>query len=143
MFLDQISIRDLLSKRLHSSSEPLIVFNNVLRWALFQLDKTILEEMDDAKGADIPVAERSKMINKVRQEKIKDYTFSDISKYLDMVLDLVPWAEFSQHDFIQSVASADVLPKVSSQDHVKSFLISCLPGNAAIRLYLGDGGSCC
>ena len=112
MFLDQISIRELLSKRLHSSSEPLIVFNNVLRWALFQLDKTILEEMDGAKGADIPVAERSKMINKVRQEKIKDYTFSDISKYLDMVLDLVPWAEFSQHDFIQSVASADVLPKV-------------------------------
>ena len=49
--------------------------------------------MDDAKGADIPVAERSKMINKVRQEKIKDYTFSDISKYLDMVLDLVPWAQ--------------------------------------------------
>merc|ERR1712106_1095627 len=110
VFLDHISIRDLLSKRLHSSSEPLIVFNNVLRWALFQLDRTILEEMDDAKGADIPVAERSKMINKVRQEKIKDYTFSDISKYLDMVLDLVPWAEFSQHDFIQSVASADVLP---------------------------------
>ena len=143
MFLDQISIRDLLSKRLHSSSEPLIVFNNVLRWALFQLDKTILEEMDDAKGADIPVAERSKMINKVRQEKIKDYTFSDISKYLDMVLDLVPWAELSQHDFIQSVASADVLPKVRLQDHVKSVLLSYLPGNAAIRLYIGHGGSCC
>ena len=52
------------------------------------------------------------MINKIRQEKIKDYTFSDISKYLDMVLDLVPWAEFSQHDFLECVASADVLPKV-------------------------------
>lgn len=111
VFLDQHSVRELLGKRLHSSSEPLIVFNNVLRWALFQLDRTILEEMDDAKGADIPVTERSKMINKIRQEKIKDYTFSDISKYLDLVLDLVPWSEFSQHDFLDSVASADVLPK--------------------------------
>jgi len=111
VFLDQVSIRELLGKRLPSSSEPLIVFNNVLRWALFQLDRTLLEEMDDAKGADIPVAERSKMINKIRQEKVKDFTFSDISKYLDMVLDLVPWAEFSQHDFLDSVATADVLPK--------------------------------
>lgn len=111
VFLDQHSVRELLGKRLHSSSEPLIVFNNVLRWALFQLDRTILEEMDDAKGSDIPVSERSKMINKIRQEKIKDYTFSDISKYLDLVLDLVPWSEFSQHDFLESVASADVLPK--------------------------------
>ena len=89
------------------------MFNNVLRWALFQLDRTLLEEMDDAKGADIPVAERSKMINKIRQEKVKDFTFSDISKYLDMVLDLVPWSEFSQHDFLDSVATADVLPKVN------------------------------
>jgi len=111
VFLDQVSIRELLGKRLPSSSEPLIVFNNVLRWALFQLDRTLLEEMDDAKGADIPVAERSKMINKIRQEKVKDFTFSDISKYLDMVLDLVPWPEFSQHDFLDSVATADVLPK--------------------------------
>ena len=102
----------MLGKRLHSSSEPLIVFNNVLRWALFQLDRTILEEMDDAKGSDIPVTERSKMINKIRQEKIKDFTFSDISKYLDLVLDLVPWSEFSQHDFLGSVVSSDVLQKV-------------------------------
>jgi len=111
VFLDQLSIRELLGKRIHSSSEPLIVFNNVLRWALFQLDRTLLEEMDDAKGADIPVSERSKMINKIRQEKVKDYTFSDISKYLDIVLDLVPWSEFGQQDFLESVATADVLPK--------------------------------
>jgi len=111
VFLDQLSVREMLSKRLPGSSEPLIVFNNVLRWALFQLDRSLLEDVDDAKGSDIPVTERSKMINKIRQEKINDYTFSDISKYLDLVLDLVPWAEFSQHDFLASVASADVLPK--------------------------------
>jgi len=111
VFLDHISIREMLSKRLPGSSEPLIVFNNVLRWAIFQLDRTLLEEVDDIKGSDIPVTERSKLINKIRQEKIKEYTFSDISKYLDMVLDLVPWAEFSQFDFLEFVASADVLPK--------------------------------
>ena len=112
VFLDQQAVKELLGKRLAASSEPLIVFNNVLRWALFQLDRTILEEMDDAKGSDIPVFERSKVINKIRQEKIKDYTFADISKYLEMVLDLVPWSEFSQHDFLESVVSSDVLPKV-------------------------------
>ena len=40
------------------------------------------------------------MINNIRHDKIKDYSFSDISKYLDRVLDLVPWSEFSQQEFL-------------------------------------------
>ena len=65
-------------------------------------NRTLLEEFDGAKGADIPVSERSKLITKIKEEKVKDYTFSDVSKYLDMVLDLVPWNEMSQTDFIRN-----------------------------------------
>jgi len=111
VFLDQKSIRDLLGARIASSSEPLIIYNNLLRWSLFQLDRTLLEEFDGAKGADIPVSERSKLITKIKEEKVKDYTFSDVSKYLDMVLDLVPWNEMSQTDFISYVAKTNILPE--------------------------------
>ena len=34
----------------------------VVRWAIFQLDRTLLEEVDGCKGADIPVTERSELI---------------------------------------------------------------------------------
>ena len=36
-----------------------------------------------------------------RDEKVKDFTFADISKYLDIVLELVPWKEMSQSDFVR------------------------------------------
>ena len=102
VFLDHKSVRDLLKSREPHSSEPLIVYNNLLRWAIFQLDKTLLEESEDgAKGAEIPVTERSKLITKIREEKIKDFTFADISKHLDNVLDLVPWQEMAQSDFVK------------------------------------------
>ena len=104
VFLDQNSVRDLLKARAPNSSEPLIIYNNLLRWAIFQLDRTLLEECDGAQGADIPVTERSKLISKIREEKVKDYTFSDVSKYLDIVLDLVPWKEMSQNDFIRQAS---------------------------------------
>ena len=45
-----------------------------------------------------------------RDEKVKDFTFADISKFLDIVLELVPWKEMSQSDFIRD---ADVRIKMS------------------------------
>ena len=107
VFLDHKSVRDLLKAREPNSSEPLIIYNNLLRWAIFQLDRTLLEEVDGAQGSDIPVTERSKLITKIREEKVKDYTFSDVSKYLDIVLDLVPWREMSQSDFIRQHLQAE------------------------------------
>ena len=101
VFLDQKSIRELVGARPGSSSEPIVIYNNLLRWAIFQLDRTLLEEFEGSKGSDIPVTERSKLITKIREEKVKDYTFSDLSKYLDIVLDLVPWKEMSQKDFMR------------------------------------------
>ena len=32
---------------------------------------------------------------------MKDYTFSDVSRHLEAVLDLVPWKEMAQSDFVR------------------------------------------
>ena len=101
----------LLTERLPSSSEPLTVYNNCLRWAIFQLDRSLLEEADGAVGAAIPVPERTKLIGRIRQEKVKEYSWADISRHLDTVLELQPWHEFSQADFFNYVAGAELLPK--------------------------------
>ena len=37
----------------------------------------------------------------MREEKVKDYTFSDVSRHLEVVLDLVPWKEMAQSDFVR------------------------------------------
>ena len=97
-----------------STSEPLVILNNLLRWAIFQLDSTLLEELDDKRAGDIPVTERTKLITKIREEKVKDFTFSDIWKYLDIVLGLMPWREMSQSNFINFVAHTNILPQVKT-----------------------------
>ena len=106
VFLEKDSIKELLGARKEASSEPLIVFNNLLRWAIFQLDSSLLEEVDNKKGGDIPVTERTKFIRKIREES------ANISNYLDTVLPLVPWREMSQTDFVTFVAHTDILPQV-------------------------------
>ena len=115
VFLANDSIKELVGMREASSSEPLVIFNNLLRWAIFQLDSTLLEVVDDKRAADIPVTERTKLITKIREEKVKDFTFSDIWKYLDIVLALMPWREMSQSNFIDFVARTNILPQVEIQ----------------------------
>ena len=112
VFLDKDSIKELVGARIFSSSEPLVVLNNLLRWAIFQLDSTLLEEADSKRAGDIPVTERTKLITKIREEKVKDFTFSDIFGYLEIVLPLMPWREMSQSDFINYVAHSNILPQV-------------------------------
>ena len=69
VFLERTAIKEMLRARLPASSEPIIIYNNLLRWAIFQLDRTLLEEFEGAKGSDIPVTERSKLIGKIRKAK--------------------------------------------------------------------------
>jgi len=111
VFLDQDSVRAMLTKRIPASSEPLIVFNNVLRWALHQVDRTICEEVDGKKDGEIPVGERCRVVARIRQEKVKEFTAQDIDRHLERVLDLVPYSEFCQQDFLEHVASSEVLTK--------------------------------
>jgi len=109
VFLDRESIREMLGKRMEASSEPLIIFNNVLRWSLYQLDRTLCEEADGKKDSDIPVTERTRVLHKIKQEKVKEYTWPDVARHLEQVLDLVPWKEFSQSEFLQFVVPSGVL----------------------------------
>ena len=123
VFLANDSIKELVGMRRVSSSEPLVVFNNLLRWAIFQLDRTLLEEVNDKRAGDIPVTERTKLITKIREEKVKDFTFSDIWKYLDIVLTLMPWREMSQSDFLTFVAHTNILPQVKISNTLLPLLI--------------------
>ena len=76
-----------------------------------------------------------KVLHKIRQEKVKEFTWADIHRHLEQVsrftlsrcrseqcssfsvqvLDLVPWREFSQSDFLEFVVPSDVLPQVPSR----------------------------
>ena len=111
VFLDKVSIKELVGGRRQASSEPLVVFNNLLRWAIFQLDNSLLDEKDNKRGGDIPVTERTKLITEIREEKVKDFTFSDLFDSLETVLPLVPWREMSQSDFVTFVAHTNILPQ--------------------------------
>ena len=122
VFLANDSIKELVGMRVASSSEPLVIFNNLLRWAIFQLDSTLLEVAEDKRAGDIPVTERTKLITKIREEKVKDFTFSDIWKYLDIVLTLMPWREMSQSDFVNFVAHTNILPQVKTTNALLTFL---------------------
>ena len=122
VFLAKDSIRELVGMRVASSSEPLVIFNNLLRWAIFQLDSSLLEVVDDKRAGDIPVTERTKLITKIREEKVKDFTFSDIWKYLDIVLALMPWREMSQSNFVNFVAHTNILPQVKTTNTILTFL---------------------
>ena len=81
-----------------------------------------------------------KVLHKIRQEKVKEFTWSDIHRHLEQVststsitifmiqvldlnlnltilkmiqvLDLVPWREFSQSEFLEFVVPSDVLSQV-------------------------------
>jgi hypothetical protein len=89
--------------------------------ALYQLDRTLCEEVDGKKDADIPVEERTRVLARIRQEKVKEYTWPDISRHLEQVqarprpaaqvLELVPWREFSQSELLQYVVPSEVLPQ--------------------------------
>merc|ERR1712106_377563 len=101
----------MMTRRIPASSEAIMVFNNALRWSLYQLDRTLCEEVDDKKDLEVKVSERCRIINKVRQEKVKDFTAADINMHLDRILDLVPYSELSQQEFLEQVSTSEVLPQ--------------------------------
>lgn len=109
VWLDHNAIRELLKRRKPSSSDPLIVLNNILRWAFYQLDRNFCDEVDGRKDSEITLTERIKCLHKIRNGEIEDYSYKDIQKYLNRVVDLVPWTEFSQQEFLQYVVPAKYL----------------------------------
>jgi len=109
VWLDSSAIREILQTRAVGSSEPIIVLNNIIRWALYQLDRTLCEEVDGKKDADIPLKYRLRIVQQIKDGKIKDYNSENICKYLERVIDLVPWEEMSQKEFIEYVIDSSIL----------------------------------
>ena len=80
--------------------------NNDGVWrCLYQLDRTLCDEVDGQKDADIPVTERTRVecveplklaglklflllqvLHKIRQEKVKEFTWADIYRHLEQVI---------------------------------------------------------
>ncbi|XP_023321575.1 uncharacterized protein LOC111696254 [Eurytemora carolleeae] len=114
VWLDTTAIREILSCRAMGSSEPGVVLNNTLRWSLYQLDRTLCEEEDGKKDAEIPLESRIRLIKQIKDGRIKEFTEEDVSKYLDRVLDLVPFSELSQKEFLLHVMDSGLLDQVGT-----------------------------
>ena len=46
VWLDYESVHEMLDKRIPGSSDALVIFNNLLRWTLYQMDRTALDGVE-------------------------------------------------------------------------------------------------
>ena len=104
VWLDHEAVLEILEKRKPASSEAMTVYNNLLRWSLYQLDRNACSEVDDKTGNDIPIEVRLDWIKQCREGSFDDYlSRKDLTKYLDRGLQSMPWTELSQQDFLKYV----------------------------------------
>ena len=47
VWLDFEAVHEILDKRIPGSSDAVIVFNNLLRWSLYQIDRTALDGVEE------------------------------------------------------------------------------------------------
>ena len=66
VWLDHSAVSEVLDNRKPASSDPMVIYNNLLRWSLYQLDRNACVEIDDKTGNDIPLQER---LNWIRRYK--------------------------------------------------------------------------
>ena len=59
VWLDHDSVLEILHRRQPNSCEPMIIYNNLLRWSLYQLDRSACIEIEEGiTGAQIPIRHR-------------------------------------------------------------------------------------
>ena len=46
VWLDFEAVHEILDKRIPGSSDAVVVFNNLLRWSLYQIDRTALDGVE-------------------------------------------------------------------------------------------------
>ena len=46
VWLEYEAVHEILDKRIPGSSDALVVFNNLLRWSLYQMDRTALDGVE-------------------------------------------------------------------------------------------------
>jgi len=112
VWLEHASVKELLKRRKPNSCEALIVYNNLLRWSLYQLDRSACGEIEGGlTGAQIPINIRLEWIGQCRNGDFNHVTVKDMDKYLSRGLKEMPWTEMSQSDFLVYVVNAKVVPE--------------------------------
>lgn len=110
VWLDHAAINELLNRRKANSCEAMIIYNNLLRWSLYQLDRSACCELDNGlAGAQIPIHVRLEWIGECRNGAFEHVTVQDMEKYLNRGLERMPWIEMSQADFLVYVVNARVV----------------------------------
>lgn len=104
VWLDHEAVNEILIKRKAGSCEAMTIYNNLLRWSLYQLDRNACTEVDEKTGNDIPIEVRLDWIRQCRNGAFDDYlNVTDLKKYLGRGLKMMPWTELSQKDFLNYV----------------------------------------
>ena len=104
VWLDHEAVAEILLKRRPNSCDPMIIYNNLLRWSMYQLDRNACCEVDEKTGNEIPIEVRLDWIQRCRKGEFDETTNSqDLKKYLGRGLKLMPWTELSQKDFLEYV----------------------------------------
>nr|XP_040572543.1 uncharacterized protein LOC121121643 isoform X1 [Lepeophtheirus salmonis]XP_040572544.1 uncharacterized protein LOC121121643 isoform X1 [Lepeophtheirus salmonis] len=119
VWIDHAGIKEILNKRESGSCEPLIIFNNLLRWSLYQVDRVACCEIDDKSGAEIPIEIRLEWINNFRKEQSQSASLKELEKYLKRGIEFMPWTEFSQEEYLKYVPQFDL---ISNEKLLKSSL---------------------
>jgi len=110
VWLDHASINEILTRRKENSCEPMTIYNNLLRWSLYQLDRSAVAETEDGLiGAEIPIYMRLEWISQCRNGAFDHVTEQDMDKYLSRGLEKMPWTEMSQSEFLVYVVNARVV----------------------------------
>ena len=109
VWLDFKAVQELLQRRNVGSCDALVIYNNLLRWTLYQLDRTAVAEVDEMTGAEIPIVHRLEWIAGIRNRTLDHVTVKELDKYLRRGLELMPWTELSQKEFLEFVAPYSVL----------------------------------
>lgn len=111
VWLDHAAINELLNRRRPNSCEAMIIYNNLLRWSLYQIDRSACCELDNGlSGAQIPIHVRLEWIGECRNGAFEHVRVQDLEKYLNRGLEQMPWTEMSQADFLVYVVNARVVP---------------------------------
>ena len=112
VWLEHASVMELLKRRKPNSCDALVVYNNLLRWSLYQLDRSACGEIEGGlTGAQIPISVRLEWIGQCRNGDFNHVTVKDMDKYLSRALKEMPWTEMSQSDFLVYVVNARVVPE--------------------------------
>ena len=111
VWLDHAAVNEILDRRKSENCEPMTIYNNLLRWSLYQLDRSACSELENGLvGAKIPVVNRLEWVGECRNGAFDHVTVQDMDKYLSRGLEKMPWTEMSQADFLVYVVNARVMP---------------------------------